>query len=336
MIHFPVTNSNLSATHIGLFLQEKYSFSKDTKSQFIRAGINDTYLVTDNNEKFVFRVYSLDWRTRIEIEEEINLLKELHQNKISVSYPLPDKENNFIQTLNAPEGNRFAVLFTYARGEKLHIISAETHFQIGQLMARFHKLTNNRKINRVNYSPEIILIDSLKQIENFLTAGSEEMNFMKSCQKYLLSEFEHADISKIRQGIVHLDIWFDNINVTDKNEVTIFDFDFCGNGWLCLDVAYYIKQLHNVEKYELKDYQPKVDSFIKGYESVIPISIEEKRLIPMLGVSLLFFYLGIQCQRYDNWSNSFLSENYLKRFINGIVRRYCDIHKLGDAYSTNE
>jgi hypothetical protein len=42
----------------------------------------------------------------------------------------------------------------------------------------------------------------------------------------------------------------------------------------------------------------------------------------MLGVSLYFFYLGIQCQRYENWSNSFLNEVYLKRFINLLVKRY--------------
>nr|WP_315151250.1 phosphotransferase [uncultured Flavobacterium sp.] len=330
MAHFPVTNSNLSATHIGLFLQEKYSLSKDTKCQLIKAGINDTYLITDNLDKFVFRIYSLNWRTHAEIADEIKLLNELKQNNISISYPLPDKTNNFIQTLNAPEGDRYAVLFTYANGEKLHIISAEAHFHIGQLMARLHKVTNNQKLSRVKYSSEVILIDSLKQVSNFLTAGTEEMNFMRSAQKYLMKEFKNADTSQIRQGIVHLDIWFDNINVTKENEATIFDFDFCGNGWLCLDIAYYVMQLHNVEKYESKDYQPKIESFIKGYESITPISKEEKRLLPMLGVSLYFFYLGIQCQRYDNWSNSFLSENYLKRYINGLVKRYYDIYKLGD------
>jgi Ser/Thr protein kinase RdoA (MazF antagonist) len=163
-----------------------------------------------------------------------------------------------------------------------------------------------------------------------LTNDTEEMNFMKSAQSYLFKEFKNVDTSKIRQGVVHLDIWFDNLNITNDNKVTIFDFDFCGNGWLCLDVAYYVLQLHNIEKYEAKDYQPKVDSFLKGYESITPLSTEEKRLIPILGVSLYFFYLGIQCQRYDNWSNSFLSENYLKRFINGLVKRYYDIYELGD------
>lgn len=330
MTHFPVTNSNLSATHLELFLQEKYSLSKNTKCQLIRAGINDTYLVTDNLDKFVFRIYSLNWRSRLEITEEIKLLNELKQNNIPVSYPLSDKENYFIQTLNAPEGDRFAVLFSYANGEKLHTFSTETHFRIGELMARLHKVTDNQKLDRVNYSPEVILIDSLKKVAKFLTTGTEEMDFMQSTQKYLLKEFLNADTSEIRKGIVHLDIWFDNLNITNDNEVTIFDFDFCGNGWLCMDIAYYILQLHNIEKYEAKDYQPKIDSFIMGYESVAKISGEEKRLIPMLGVSLYFFYLGVQCQRFDNWSNSFLNENYLKRYINGLVKKYHDINKLGD------
>ncbi len=330
MTHFPVTNSNLSSTHIGLFLQEKYSLSKDTQCQLIKAGINDTYLITDNSDKFVFRVYSLNWRSKTEIEEEIKLLNQLKENTISISYPLSDRESNFIQTLNAPEGDRFAVLFTFAAGEKQHIISAETHFKIGQQIARLHEVTNNQKLNRIDYTPEVILIDPLKKIAAFLKSNTEEMRFMESAQKYLLKEFENANTTEIRQGIVHLDIWFDNLNITNDNKVTIFDFDFCGNGWLCLDIAYYVLQLHNIEKYEAKDYQSKVDSFLKGYESITPISAEEKRLIPMLGVSLYFFYLGVQCQRYNNWSNSFLSENYLKRFINGLLKRYYDIYKLGN------
>lgn len=329
MTHFPVSNSNLSATHLGMFLQKKYDLSEHTQCRLIKAGINDTYLVTDRLEKFVFRVYSLNWRTETEIEEEIKLLNQLKINNIAVSYPITDAENNFIQTLKAPEGDRFAVLFSYAKGEKIHSFSQEIHFQIGKLMAQIHLVTLNQSLKRIVYTPEIILLKSLKQVENFLSKETKEMNFMQSSQKYLLQEFQNANRANIRQGIVHLDIWFDNLNIGENKDVTIFDFDFCGNGWLCLDIAYYILQLHNVEKYELKDYQPKIDSFIKGYESITKISDEEKRLIPILGVSLYFFYLGIQCQRYDNWSNSFLSENYLKRFINGLVKRYYDIYKLG-------
>lgn len=327
MTPFPVSNSTLSATHLVAFLQEKYALSPSTQCKLIRAGLNDTYLVTDKLERFVFRVYSLNWRTRTEIVEEVNLLLKLQENDIPVSYPLADKTSNFIQEVNAPEGVRFAVLFTYAAGEKLHDYSAETHFQIGTLMAQFHQITLHQKIKRVDYSAQVILKDSLKHIANFLGADTAEMKFMLDTHKELIQEFKNVDASKLRTGIVHLDIWFDNINLTKNNKATLFDFDFCGNGWLCLDIAYYIMQLHNIEKYDKTAYQTKIDSFLKGYESITKLSTEEKRLIPILGVSLYYFYLGVQCQRYENWSNSFLSENYLKRYINGLVKRYYELYR---------
>ena len=325
MAHFPVSNSNLSAAHLGMFIQEKYALGKNIQCKLIRAGINDTYLVSADLQKFVFRVYSLNWRTETEISEELNLLNRLHENNIPVSYPIADKTNQFIQKLNAPEGDRFAVLFSYANGEKLHNIPVKTHFEIGKLMGRFHNLTHRQTLQRVQYTPEVILVDSLKKIEKFLPAETVEMQFMKSTQNELLHEFSKVNRDAIRHGIVHLDIWFDNLNVANTNEITLFDFDFCGNGWLCLDLAYYILQLHNIEKYEAKEYMPKIESFLNGYESVAEITAAEKAIIPMLGLSLYYFYLGVQCERFENFSNVYLNENYLKRFINGLVKRYYEI-----------
>lgn len=328
MTHFPVISSNLSTTHLALFFQEKYNFSKNTNVILLKAGINHTYLVKDGNNKFIFRIYSLNWRTEIEIIEEIRLLNLLKKQNISISYPIFDKKENYIQTLNAPEGERFAVMFSFAEGEKSLNYSEESHFKIGELMAQIHRITQHISLERVHYTPQMLLVDSLKQLEKFLPNDSEEMSFMKQTQLYLLDEFSKANIAKIRQGIVHLDIWFDNLNITKDSKITIFDFDFCGNGWLCLDIAYYILQVNSIERDETIC-KSKVDSFLAGYESITSISDEEKRIIPMLGVSLYFFYLGIQCQRFDNWSNTFLNDMYLKRFINLLVKRYFDLNKLG-------
>jgi Ser/Thr protein kinase RdoA (MazF antagonist) len=155
MTHFPVTNSNLSAVHLGQFLKEIFTINGDVTCSLIKAGINDTYLVTSKNDQFVFRVYSLNWRTKSEIEEEIKLLNELKHCKISVSTPIVDKKGQCIQTLKAPEGERWGVLFTYAKGQKLHLYSKKTHFEIGQLMGRLHAVTINKKLNRVDYSPQV-------------------------------------------------------------------------------------------------------------------------------------------------------------------------------------
>jgi Ser/Thr protein kinase RdoA (MazF antagonist) len=326
MSSFPVTSSVLSSHHLSSFISEHYEVSNATTCQLLRSGINDTYLVTYQSTKYVFRIYSLDWRTLAEIEAEIDLLTELRDQGLSVSYPIPDRTGKFIHTLNAPEGSRFAVLFSYADGEKLHDVSVDTHYAIGQLMARFHQCTLNRKLDRVVYTPEYLLIESLEKLYPFISKDCDEMGFMRDTQAHLLQLLRDVDSSKVRFGGVHLDIWFDNLNISADNKVTLFDFDFCGNGWQALDVGYYIMQLHNVEKYESAAYQPKVDSFLKGYDCITPLHPEEKRLLPALGLSIYFFYLGIQCERFENFSNIFMSENYLKRFIKGVVKRYYDLY----------
>jgi len=323
MPHFPVSNSTLSAAHVAFFVQDNYSLSAGTTCKLLKTGINHSYLVTDGQDKFVFRIYSLNWRTVTEISEEIRLLNLLKDDGITLSYALTDRAGNYIQHLDAPEGGRYGVLFSFADGDKMLNFPAGTHYKVGQTMARIHHATENLTLQRVTYSPQVLLEDPFEYLPGFLPAGSDEMAWMLSTQKVLLQEFEKADTSQIRKGVVHMDIWFDNMNITPQGDINLFDFDFCGNGWLCSDIAYYILQLHSTEKDEAER-EAKKKSFFEGYESIAPISAEEKRLIPMLGVSMYFFYLGIQCQRYDNWSNVFLNETYLKRFINLLVKKYFD------------
>jgi Ser/Thr protein kinase RdoA (MazF antagonist) len=328
MTHFPVSNSNLSAPHLAIFLQQKYSLGTDTKCRIIRAGINDTYAVTGDSGRYVFRVYSLNWRSEQEIKEEIRLLNMLKEQGISVSYPIADAQGEYIQLMNAPEGDRYAILYSYAPGEKLHNYDTAMHCKVGQFMARFHQVTNGQSIERVAYTPEVLLVDSLRQIETFVPADTDEMKFMQQAQQYLLDVLSSADISQLRKGIVHMDMWFDNMNIDKDGTITVFDFDFSGNGWLCMDVAYYLMQLQILEPIP-EQYQAKKQAFLEGYESITPLTDEEKRLLPALGVCEYFFYLGVQCQRFDNYSSIFLSETYLKRYISQRVKRYFDFCEPG-------
>jgi Ser/Thr protein kinase RdoA (MazF antagonist) len=86
-------------------------------------------------------------------------------------------------------------------------------------------------------------------------------------------------------------------------------------------------QLHKIEKDE-NEYQLKLKSFLDGYESITPISEEEKHAIPVMGVCVFIFFLGVQCHRYDNWSNVFLNEIHLKIFINLLIKRWYNYHQL--------
>ncbi|MCQ6960198.1 phosphotransferase [Mucilaginibacter aquariorum] len=320
---FPVSNSTLSAENVGLLLQHRYDLSTSAICKLLKTGINHSYSITDGDRKYVFRIYSLNWRKTEEISEEIRLLNLLRDSSIPVSYPIIDNLGNYIHELKAPEGYRYGVLFSYAEGEKMLNFPADLHYKVGEIMAQLHKVTNEIELQRVNYTPQVILQDSFERLKQFLPADTDEMIWMASTQKYLLGELEKANTEELRTGAVHLDIWFDNLHITKKGDITFFDFDFCGNGWLCYDIAYYILQLYSTEKVETER-DEKIKSFLDGYESINKINSEEKRLLPVLGVSLYFFYLGIQCQRFDSWSNVFLNETYLKRFINLLVKKYFD------------
>ena len=324
---FPVVCSTLSATHLAPFLQQQYRLGAGVTCRLLRAAINHAYLVTDGMHKYVFRVYSLNWRSETEIAEELKLLKLLMENEIPVSYALPDAQGNYIQQIPAPEGMRLGVLFSYAKGEKTLNFSETLHYKLGVIMARMHQVTQNLEIQRVQYDHRVLLIDSFELIKQYISVDTEEMQFMQHAQRYLLRQYLNAPSHLLRKGVVHLDIWFDNMNIHNNSAVTIFDFDFCGNGWLVHDLAYYIMQLYNTER-EPEVYELKLDHFLKGYESVTPIPEVEKQLIPVASISLYFFYLGVQCQRFENWTNTFLNETYLKRYINVVIRKLYSFYQL--------
>jgi Ser/Thr protein kinase RdoA (MazF antagonist) len=224
MQHFPVVCSTLSATHLGKFLQQQYHLGAGTTCRLLRAAINHAYLVTDGMHKYVFRVYSLNWRSGIEIAEEIRLLQLLKEHDIPVSYGIPDPQGNYMQQIPAPEGMRLGVLFSFAKGEKLINISEALHFKIGEIMARMHRVTQNLSLQRVQYDPKVLLIDSFELLKQYIAVDTEEMRFMRHAQQYLLQQYDNVQAYPFRNGIVHLDIWFDNLNIHNNEGRNLIRF----------------------------------------------------------------------------------------------------------------
>lgn len=319
MTVFPVTSSTISEKELGEFAKEKYGLSENYDCKLFRTGINHTYFLSDNETKFALRVYSHNWRSKSEIIEELELLNLLSKNNLSVSFPIKDKNGEYIQVINAPEGIRYAVLFSFAKGGKIRFMDTETCFEIGSLMAKIHTLTLNKTIDRISYNKKSLVELPYEHLKQFFPEKLPEMEYIKEIER----SFQNSDFDNIQNGIVHMDIWYDNMAVTNEKEITIFDFDFCGNGWQILDVGYFCKQLFFIES-DKKQYELKVQNFLRGYLKIKELSDKELQLIPKAGASIFVFYLGIQAQRFD-WSNIFLSENYLKMFV-GRIKSWIDYY----------
>lgn len=320
MTAFPVTRSTLSAKELGAFIKDRYQLNENFTCELFRTGINHTYFISSGETKYVIRVYSHNWRSEDEITEELKLLKLLKGNKIAVSFPIQDKNGAFIQKINAPEGTRYVVLFSFAQGGKIRFMDKETCYSIGSLMAKIHSFPLNKAIDRISYNKQSLVALPYEHLKQFFPEELAEMEFIKAFGE----SFRDSDFDNVRKGVVHMDIWYDNMAVVNEKEITIFDFDFCGNGWQVLDIAYFCKQLFFIEP-DKKQYESKIQSFLNGYQKVRALSDNELRLIPKAGASVFVFYLGVQARRFD-WSNIFLTENYLKMFV-GRIKSWLDYYK---------
>lgn len=323
---FSTINSTLSPNGLSELIRQKYGLSDKTECSIFRLAMNHLYLVHDDENKYVFRVYTWNWRTKSEIEEELRLLVHLKENDKQVAYPIVDKSNEYIQEIEAPEGKRFGVLFSYAKGNKTARFSAETSFLIGQALAKVHQSTENFELSRMSYNSQNLLDNSIIRIKKFFAKANSETEFLEKLSIFLTSKMPGMDKQKMRYGSVHLDVWFDNLHIYDEKDVTFFDFDFCGNGHLCFDISYFLYQLLATNLNE-EEYQIKAERFLKGYESVIEISDEEKKFLPFACLAIMTYYISVQCDRFEYWTNIFLNEDHLKRMV-GNMKRWMTYNKI--------
>jgi len=240
---FPTINSTLSPNELGKLIQQKYGLSNKTECSIFRLAMNHLYIVYDGENKYVFRVYTHNWRTKSDIEEELRLLLHLKETDRQVAFPIADKSNQYIQEIEAPEGTRFGVLFSYAKGAKTAKFSPQTSFLIGQALAKVHQSTENFELARISYNTQNLLDNPILRIKKFFNNSSSEVIFLEKLSAFLALKIQDIDKPKMRYGSVHLDVWFDNLHIDNEKEITFFDFDFCGNAYLCFDISYFLFQL---------------------------------------------------------------------------------------------
>lgn len=327
MDYFPAISSILSPIHLSKYLIEHYALSNETQCQVIRQGVNHTYVVTDGDSKYVFRVYCLGWRSDEEITAELELLNLLKAHDVAVSYPIKSTNGEYIQQLQAVEGQRPAVLFSYAQGASIRNPSVDVCYHLGVAMAKMHQVTTGRTANRKTYDANTLVQWAFNQATSRLSSASDSMQCFHRASNQVSEQFEKADSARLRSGIVHLDLWYDNMKIAGDSEITFFDFDNCGNGWLFLDVAYCLMLLFKNEP-DKTVYEQKLRHLIEGYESICTISQEERRLMPYGALAIWLHYSGVHALRFDDFANPFFSEEFLKYWLS-VASSWMEYNDIG-------
>lgn len=323
---FPTQNSTLSSVALKTHLAQAYGLAIDNCKLLVR-NVSDTYLLEGVNDKYIFKIYRNNHRKFEEICAEVELLNELYVNGAKVAYPIVASDGSQIQSFNAAEGIRYGVLFSYAKGEVVLNLSPEQLTALGREMAFIHNITAGviLKNPRREYSISTMLLQPIKMVEPAFESIKTDYNYLRETSEKVAKRIQQLDLTHFSYGYCHYDFLPKNFHFKDSN-VTFFDFDFVGKGYLINDIAsFYIHYF--LEVYYGKMTQEEADNcfaiFVKSYREVRPLTEEELDAIPYFGFAFWIFYMGFHYENFDDWSNIFFGPKFLKERT-ALIKKWVD------------
>lgn len=321
---FPTQYSTLSSTALNEKIQEAYHLD-DTTTKFLLRGVSDTYLVSNRDSKYIFKVYRNNHRSFNEIQGEVELLNILKKNGAKVAYPISDTNGNYIQKFNVGEGPRYGILFSYAKGKALHNLTENQLKIVGREMAFNHNITSTIELKYDR--PEYTISSTIHKPLEILKSAFKEYKYntgyeyLQLIAEKTIKAFQSMNISALSYGYCHYDYLPKNFHFNESNEFTLFDFDFAGKGYLVNDlmsfqVHYFFQILYGGMSQADSDNSMQI--FINAYCEKRDLSQDELDAIPCLGIMFWIFYLAIQYKGYDDFSNNYFNLQYLKKWVNWI------------------
>lgn len=250
-----IMRSFVAADTIAEIIQDAYDLgplrSCKLFSKMLRTQDNDHYLVkTKAGEQMVMRLYQLGShlkRSRSDYEYELDWLQFLHRQGLPVSYPIPRQDGTLLGSIQAPEGERFYAMYSYAKGLPMSINNEDQLYRCGVEMARIHLVSNEFRTGFARQPMDLAyLADSpVERMQQFwdsdqeynldliLTSAAEAKEEIEA----LLQNEEHTEDG---WGPIGGDFHSANTHFDVDGQPTFFNFDLCGPGWRAYDIAVFL------------------------------------------------------------------------------------------------
>lgn len=237
-----------------------------------------------------------------------------------MAFPIRDSEGGQIQAFTAAEGTRYGVLFYFAEGKVIYNLTEEQLRTLGREMAFNHNITAQIKLRneRPVYNLQTTVLEPLRVLEPAFVGYPEGYEYLKRIGEKVSHKMESFPTASFSYGYCHYDYLPKNFHFDDNNQLTVFDFDFAGEGFLANDLMSF--QIHYFFHVIIKGMPPEeadmdFKTFVQGYREVREIAEEELALIPYLGMGYWMFYLAYHYTHYNDWSNTFFNLQHLQKWI---------------------
>ena len=237
-IVFPVVASIVHPDAVRAVVRSAYDVGTVTDCCLVERGLNDTYILSTSTARYVARLYRAGWRSHAEVAYELELLLHLAASRVSVSAPIPARDGTVTRAVLTPEGVRDLALFTYAAGKPLRW-TAEQAYPAGKLLSAIHDATQNFRSRhaRIAYDLENLIDIPLISIDPFLDDRPADRAFLRRFAATLRAIAVETLGGDFEWGPCHGDFGANNVHVSDRGVLTVFDFDFCGPGWRMFDLV---------------------------------------------------------------------------------------------------
>lgn len=292
---FPATYSTLDPEALAQLIKNHYALG-NVHCAFLVRGVGDTYLVEAQSKKFILRVYRSSHRTLPQIKEEVDLLLHLKKAGVSVSYPIPATAGEAILEINAAEGTRYAVLFSYAPGKTERLLNDRQLQNLGREMAGFHLAASTfpKGNARWTFDFNTTMFAPLERLRPVFSEDQETYTWLQQMAKQVERRYSQTDTSHFSRGYCHFDFLPKNFHF-DGDAVTLFDFDFMGYGWQLNDIMSFWQHLV-LDVYTNRTTRAAADNayqvFLEGYRERRAVSEEELKAVPYLAIGFWLFYMG--------------------------------------------
>jgi len=261
-----------------------YAIGKLNSFKGIQEGIENTnYFLLVDNKKYILTIYEKRVKS-----EDLPFFSELMTslNKASVRCPIPivNKQKKSITDYNGKK----LMIVTYLEGKAKKILTPQNCKSVGIEVAKMHEITKNFKIKRKNN----LSINSWRKL--FSSVKKECSKIHQDLPKLIESNLN--DVEKnwphdLPKGIIHADLFSDNILFNNNQFSGLIDFYFSCEDFYAFEIAICFNALcfDGVPK-NLSFNVTKAKNFIDGYNSIRKLTDDEKGNIKVLsqGAALRF------------------------------------------------
>ena len=274
------------------FIEEKYNI-KILEIKNIDNGIlNSNFYIKTKNKKYILRIYEAN-RTIEEEKQELILLDKI-ADFIPVSTAIKNIDNECISILN----NKKIALFEYIDGSSITKIDTHIIREIAMYIGKLHSFSKDFSFEEYNRKTRIdfnFYYNEIKKSEIDFKFKNELLNSADEISKY--------DFSILSSGIIHGDIFPDNVLLDKYNNIkVIFDFNESYYAPFIFDIAIVINFWIKINDFDFFTENNLIRDFLNYYSKYRKITKEELKLLDIAckKIALTFIFLRIYKEKIDN------------------------------------